>query len=87
MAMPFGQLVVGPPGSGKSTYCNGMQQYLTALGRKVAVINLDPANDTLPYECAVNLMDLISLEEVMRVMKLGPNGGNNLSQNTPEPSI
>jgi hypothetical protein len=33
--MPFGQLVIGPPGSGKTTYCNGVAQYLTALGRKV----------------------------------------------------
>ena len=73
--MTFGQLVVGPPGSGKSTYCNGMQQYLTALGRKVAVINLDPANDSVPYDCAVNIMDLICLEEVMKETKLGPNGG------------
>lgn len=24
--MPFGQLVIGPPGSGKSTYCYGLQQ-------------------------------------------------------------
>ena len=73
--MVFGQLVVGPPGSGKTTYCNGMQQFLTAAGRKVAVVNLDPANDTLPYECAVDIMDLISLQEVMREFKLGPNGG------------
>jgi hypothetical protein len=50
--MPFGQLVVGPPGSGKTTYCNGMQQFFGLLRRRVAVINLDPANDALPYECA-----------------------------------
>eukprot|EP00775_Hariotina_reticulata_P006624 gene6624-6852_t len=30
--MPFGQLVIGPPGSGKTTYCHGLHQYLTALG-------------------------------------------------------
>lgn len=34
-SMPFGQLVIGPPGSGKTTYCNGVSQYLRALGRKV----------------------------------------------------
>ena len=33
------------PGSGKTTYCNGMQQYLQLLGRNAAVINLDPANE------------------------------------------
>lgn len=73
--MPFGQLVVGPPGSGKSTYCAGLQQYLSGLGRKVGVVNLDPANDGLPYECAIDITDLVSLEEVMRETKLGPNGG------------
>ena len=73
--MSFGQLVIGPPGAGKTTYCNGMQQYLTLLGRKVAVINLDPANDVLPYECAVDVRDLVSLEEVQEETGLGPNGG------------
>lgn len=28
----FGQIVMGPPGSGKTTYCNGMQHYLTLRG-------------------------------------------------------
>lgn len=47
----FGMLVIGFPGAGKTTFCEGMHQYLTALGRKNAVINLDPANDsTVPYE-------------------------------------
>eukprot|EP00951_Prasinocladus_malaysianus_P028687 scaffold262408_cov25-Prasinocladus_malaysianus.AAC.1 len=32
--MLFGQLVIGPPGSGKTTYCDGMQQYMSAMGRK-----------------------------------------------------
>ena len=73
--MPFGQLVVGPPGSGKTTYCNGMQQFLSLLGRKTVIVNLDPANDSLPYECAVDLADLVSLEEVQNSIKLGPNGG------------
>ncbi|KAK9831234.1 hypothetical protein WJX74_008628 [Apatococcus lobatus] len=73
--MPFGQWIVGPPGSGKTTYCNGLQQYLGLLGRKCAIVNLDPANDVLPYECAVNISDLITLEEVQTHHKLGPNGG------------
>jgi GPN-loop GTPase len=74
--MPFGQLVIGPPGSGKTTFCNGMQQYLGLLGRRAIVVNLDPANDMLPYDCAVDLADLVSLEEVMERLTLGPNGGN-----------
>eukprot|EP00243_Klebsormidium_subtile_P008903 TRINITY_DN4326_c0_g1_i1.p1 TRINITY_DN4326_c0_g1~~TRINITY_DN4326_c0_g1_i1.p1 ORF type:complete len:301 (+),score=74.91 TRINITY_DN4326_c0_g1_i1:72-974(+) len=73
--MPFGQVVIGPPGSGKTTYCNGMQQFLSALGRKTAVINLDPANDFLPYDCSVDIEELIKLDDVMTQYGLGPNGG------------
>jgi GPN-loop GTPase len=46
----YGQCVVGPPGSGKTTYCNGMQQYLRALGREALVVNLDPANEQAESE-------------------------------------
>lgn len=73
--MVFGQVVIGPPGSGKTTYCNGMSHFLQLVGRKVAVVNLDPANDSLPYECAVNIEDLIKLEDAMIEHGLGPNGG------------
>lgn len=73
--MPFGQIVIGPPGSGKTTYCNGMQQFLQLLGRKTAVVNLDPANDALPYDCAVNIEELVKLSDVMAEHNLGPNGG------------
>jgi hypothetical protein len=52
-----------------------MQEYLTSLGRKTYVINLDPANDRLCYECHLNIFDLISVEDVMVNCKLGPNGG------------
>jgi len=40
MSLIFGQLVIGPPSSGKTTYCNVMSNFLKSLGRKVAVINL-----------------------------------------------
>ena len=73
--MAFAQVIIGPPGSGKTTYCQGMKEFLTNIGRKVAVVNLDPANDILPYEAAVNLSDLITVGDVMDNLKLGPNGG------------
>ncbi|KAF8426046.1 hypothetical protein EV426DRAFT_41559 [Tirmania nivea] len=73
--MPFAQLVIGPPGSGKSTYCHGMHQFLGAIGRKCSVVNLDPANDQTNYPCAIDIQELITLEEVMDDEGLGPNGG------------
>ncbi|KAL7515219.1 hypothetical protein ACHAXN_012627 [Cyclotella atomus] len=44
----YGQIVIGAPGSGKTTYCDGMQQYLRLLGRDAWVVNLDPANEVPP---------------------------------------
>jgi GTPase SAR1 family protein len=41
----YGQVVVGPPGSGKTTYCLGMREFLRGVGRNVALVNLDPANE------------------------------------------
>ncbi|KIN00478.1 hypothetical protein OIDMADRAFT_180712 [Oidiodendron maius Zn] len=73
--MPFAQLVLGSPGAGKSTYCNGMHQFMSAIGRKCSVVNLDPANDQTSYPCAVDVRDLIKLEEIMDEDNLGPNGG------------
>ncbi|KAL8990936.1 MAG: hypothetical protein Q9177_000519 [Variospora cf. flavescens] len=73
--MPFAQLVIGPPGSGKSTYCDGMQQFLSAIGRKCSVVNLDPANEHTSYPCALDIRSLVTLEEVMADEALGPNGG------------
>ncbi|OBA23929.1 hypothetical protein METBIDRAFT_30292 [Metschnikowia bicuspidata var. bicuspidata NRRL YB-4993] len=72
----FGQVVIGPPGSGKSTYCHGMYQFLSAIGRKSTIINLDPANANLPYpSCSFDIRDFVSVEEIMESQNLGPNGG------------
>ncbi|KAG5417702.1 hypothetical protein I9W82_005338 [Candida metapsilosis] len=71
----YGQVVIGPPGAGKSTYCHGMYQFLSAIGRKSSIINLDPANDRLPYPCDLDIRDYIELEDVMNELNLGPNGG------------
>eukprot|EP01059_Diplonema_ambulator_P034589 TRINITY_DN7839_c0_g1_i1.p1 TRINITY_DN7839_c0_g1~~TRINITY_DN7839_c0_g1_i1.p1 ORF type:complete len:287 (+),score=47.42 TRINITY_DN7839_c0_g1_i1:48-908(+) len=72
--MPYGQLVFGHPGSGKTTYCNGMKEYLLGVGRRAVIVNLDPANDELPYEPAVDVRDLVDHDTAMREEGLGPNG-------------
>lgn len=72
----FGQIVIGAPGSGKSTYCYGMYQFFSAIGRKLCIVNLDPANDKLPYpKCDLDIRDFITIEEIMEELSLGPNGG------------
>lgn len=72
--MPFGEVVIGPPGSGKTTYAYGKYQLFTALKRPISVVNLDPANDNIQYPCSISISSLITLSEVMETHKLGPNG-------------
>lgn len=51
--MKFGQLVIGPAGSGKSTYCATIQNHCKTIGRRMFVVNLDPAAEIFNYECDV----------------------------------
>ena len=67
--MWYGQVVIGPPGSGKSSYCFGMQQMLSALERRHIVINLDPMNDLFPYKCDIDIMDLVKGDDIMKTHK------------------
>jgi GTPase SAR1 family protein len=72
------QIVMGPAGSGKSTYCRTLQEHAASLTgarrRHIYVANLDPAADTAYYDAAFDVKDLISVEEVMEELGLGPNG-------------
>ncbi|KAG5681425.1 hypothetical protein PVAND_010862 [Polypedilum vanderplanki] len=70
----YGQLVIGSPGSGKTTYCHKINEFYCQLGRKVSVVNLDPANEGMNYEPEIDIMHLITVEDVMDHYKLGPNG-------------
>ena len=38
------------------------------------MVNLDPANDSTSYPCALDVRDLVALDEIMRDEELGPNG-------------
>jgi len=70
----FGQLVVGPPGSGKSTYCKFICENLKQLGRNAKIVNLDPANDCLVYKPSIDLSELVTVQKIMKDGRLGPNG-------------
>lgn len=43
--------------------------------RTTSIVNLDPANETAPYKATVDINELITLDDVMSVHGLGPNGG------------
>lgn len=70
----YGQLIIGPPGAGKTTYCSEMSKLFKKLGRKTIIVNLDPANDNITYTPDIDIRHLIDLENVMEEFKLGPNG-------------
>lgn len=71
----FGVLVMGPAGAGKTTFCSALIQYLRNNRRHCFYVNLDPAADAFVYEPDIDIKELISLEDVMEEMELGPNGG------------
>ncbi|XWS31146.1 hypothetical protein CRYUN_Cryun23aG0052400 [Craigia yunnanensis] len=73
--MGYAQLVIGPAGSGKSTYCSSLYQHCETLGRSIHIVNLDPAAENFDYPVAMDIRELISLDDVMEELGLGPNGG------------
>ncbi|GBG34177.1 GPN-loop GTPase 3 [Hondaea fermentalgiana] len=77
----YAQVVVGPAGSGKSTYCFAVQNYLGANATRLPalVVNLDPGQERTeeqeekqPFDADVR--DLISVSDVLEELDFGPNG-------------
>ncbi|KAJ3207770.1 hypothetical protein HDU82_003321 [Entophlyctis luteolus] len=48
MKAQFACVLLGAPGSGKTTACHGLQQFFQLTKRDCAVVNIDPANDGPP---------------------------------------
>jgi hypothetical protein len=71
----FGVLVMGPAGAGKTTFCSALITHLRNNRRSCFYVNLDPAAEEFAHEPDLDIKDLISLEDVMEEMGLGPNGG------------
>ncbi|KAI1344636.1 GPN-loop GTPase [Xylariaceae sp. FL0016] len=71
----FGAMVMGPAGAGKSTFCASLITHLNLNRRSCFYVNLDPAAETFEHTPDLDIKDLISLEDVMEEMALGPNGG------------
>ncbi|XP_014672319.1 PREDICTED: GPN-loop GTPase 3-like isoform X2 [Priapulus caudatus] len=75
--MRYAQLVIGPAGSGKSTYCSTIQKHGEATRRSIHVVNLDPAAEQFQYNVLADIRELIHLDDVVEDEDLhfGPNGG------------
>ncbi|KAK5124536.1 hypothetical protein LTR85_001753 [Meristemomyces frigidus] len=75
MGSKYGTIIMGPAGAGKTTFCSALIQHLRNNKRSCFYINLDPAAEEFVYEPDVDIKDLITLEDVMEELHLGPNGG------------
>ncbi|XP_063334759.1 GPN-loop GTPase 3 isoform X2 [Pelmatolapia mariae] len=62
----YAQLVMGPAGSGKSTYCSTMVQHSETLNRSVQVVNLDPAAEHFDYPVMAGQIELYTHLPVMK---------------------
>ena len=87
--LSFGACFIGPPGSGKTTAVKAFKEMCEKLKRNVIVLNLDPANEKLPYQADFDICSVINVVDVMKETNLGPNGGlvycmENVAENVEE---
>jgi len=72
--MKIGQIIMGPAGSGKSTYCIESFKNKSLSKKEIKIINLDPSIENLEYPDSIDIRDLIRVDDVMEEFFLGPNG-------------
>lgn len=72
--MVNGLFIIGPAGSGKTSFCNELKKTIISQRKSVAIINLDPASEKLIYEPEIDIKNLIKCYEVGEELGLGPNG-------------
>ena len=52
----FGVLLIGAPGTGKTTFCKAFHDFLNLhYERKHCLVNLDPANENISYPCGIDV--------------------------------
>ncbi|PFH56156.1 hypothetical protein XA68_16972 [Ophiocordyceps unilateralis] len=71
----FGVMVMGPAGAGKSTFCAALITHLQLNRRSAFYVNLDPAAESFEHQPDLDIKELISLDDAMSEVGLGPNGG------------
>ncbi|NPA70483.1 MAG: GTPase [Crenarchaeota archaeon] len=69
----FTVFFVGTAGSGKTSLVHAFGEWLEKEGYDVALVNLDPAVDYLPYIADVDVRDIVSARKIAKKYKLGPN--------------
>ena len=70
----FTLFVVGPAGSGKSSFVAAFAEWIDRYEIPYLTVNLDPAAEYTPYTPDVDVRAYVTAREVMDEYKLGPNG-------------
>lgn len=75
--MRYAVFITGPAGAGKSTFAGAFINHLRLSKRTAHLVNLDPAAapTSFQFEPAIDIRDLVSLDDVMSELEFGPNGG------------
>lgn len=66
--------VMGPAGSGKSTFTANFRDWLQTQEVPVITVNLDPAVENLEYVPDVDIREHVFVRDVLEEYDLGPNG-------------
>lgn len=73
--MGYALFVMGPAGSGKTTFCKQLAEYGLTVGRVFKLANLDPANIDERTSYILDIREYVTVDEVQESTDLGPNGG------------
>jgi len=75
--MRYAVLITGPAGAGKTTFTASFINHLRLSKRTAHLVNLDPAAapGSFEFEPAIDIRDLVNLDDVMSELEYGPNGG------------
>jgi len=69
-------VIIGPAGSGKTTLVKTLGEWIEKNQNiNIAYINLDPGVEYLPYKPDIDAREYVTVYDVIKKYKLGPNGG------------
>lgn len=69
--MNCGVIIIGPAGSGKSTFCKTLAELYTSIDRPSMLVNFDPGNEQIDYKANIDIRELITVEETQTILQLG----------------
>jgi len=67
-------MMLGMAGSGKTTLTDRYSRWLINNGFNIAIVNLDPGVERVPYKPSFDIRDIITIRDEMIKYGLGPNG-------------